>query len=461
MDVCIITPLFAAFLSPILPLEPLQVTSLFLAAELATHYVARASLYLPLQSTVRMALLALIMAASGLIASSLLLHTETGMLDPHWLNDILTDVRTANLHSLNLTEDIVVLLVVLFLWWRGLVLARRRLTSDSVAFRFRLGVVLLAITTLVGGLILPWSFAGFVFAFFFAGLVGIALARAREVGEQYGGAETRFDLGWLLTLIVAGLTVLVLASGVAALLTGEKLTRFVAPAWTILQTIISAVAYVVGWLVEILVTLVRFLVGDINLESFRRDLSLFREGVVPDVPEPGPSQLTPEQLIALRTAGVVGGVVVLVVAIALTLRWLHRRAQERSQDERESVWEELDLRRGLRELLARGRRRLEDAVAALDDSLLGRMFVAHTIRRVYAELGLLARGQGRPRLPYQTPYEYLPALRETFPTCSDDVALITEAYVAVHYGEMPERPAALAEVREAWRRIREATGVPT
>jgi hypothetical protein len=89
------------------------------------------------------------------------------------------------------------------------------------------------------------------------------------------------------------------------------------------------------------------------------------------------------------------------------------------------------------------------------------MFVAHTIRRIYAELGLLARGQGRPRLPHQTPYEYLPALRETFPTCSDDVVLITEAYVAVHYGELPERPAALAEVREAWQRVREAAGVRT
>ena len=107
------------------------------------------------------------------------------------------------------------------------------------------------------------------------------------------------------------------------------------------------------------------------------------------------------------------------------------------------------------------RRRLQDVVADLDGSLLGRVFVAQTIRRIYAELGLLAQAKGRPRLPHQTPYEYLAALREIFPTCSDDVALITEAYVAVHYGELPERPAALATVRKALQRIREAAGVGT
>ena len=31
--------------------------------------------------------------------------------------------------------------------------------------------------------------------------------------------------------------------------------------------------------------------------------------------------------------------------------------------------------------------------------------------------------------------------------------------MAVHYGELPERPAALAEVRAAWRRVREAAGI--
>jgi hypothetical protein len=89
------------------------------------------------------------------------------------------------------------------------------------------------------------------------------------------------------------------------------------------------------------------------------------------------------------------------------------------------------------------------------------MFAARTIRRIYAELALLAQAQGRHRLPHQTPYEYLPALRETFPTCAEDVALITEAYVAVHYGELPERPATLAKVQEAWQRVREAARAHT
>lgn len=39
------------------------------------------------------------------------------------------------------------------------------------------------------------------------------------------------------------------------------------------------------------------------------------------------------------------------------------------------------------------------------------------------------------------------------------VARISETFVAVHYGEVPERPGILTEVQAAWERIREAVAV--
>jgi hypothetical protein len=78
-----------------------------------------------------------------------------------------------------------------------------------------------------------------------------------------------------------------------------------------------------------------------------------------------------------------------------------------------------------------------------------------TIRRIYAHLGTLAAERGYPRAPYETPYEYLPTLEQAFPDGHEEVGHITGAYVAVHYGEVPEQPEELAAVRAAWERIHE------
>jgi len=57
-----------------------------------------------------------------------------------------------------------------------------------------------------------------------------------------------------------------------------------------------------------------------------------------------------------------------------------------------------------------------------------------TIRRIYAHVSALAAEQGYPRASHETPYEYLPALEQAFPESHEEVAHITGAYVAVHYG---------------------------
>jgi hypothetical protein len=121
------------------------------------------------------------------------------------------------------------------------------------------------------------------------------------------------------------------------------------------------------------------------------------------------------------------------------------------------VWEGANLHRGLEDLLRRGRQRLSEAADALGRSSLGRLFAALTIRRIYAHLVALAAKRGYPRLPYQTPYEYLPVLERAFPNHPEEAARITESYVAVHYGEVPERPEDLAQVRAAWDAIRSQT----
>ena len=453
MEVCVITPLLAAFLLQIAPVRLLLIAGVCLGAVLAVHYLARALLRLSLHPFLRSALLGLGMLTSGLLVVHQLLHAQTRLLDPVWLVSIFRDLQQASL-----SQDVILFLLVLFLWWRGLVLAQCRLESDTVVSRFRLGLVMLAVTTLVGGFVLPSPPYQFVFAYFFVSLLGIALARAEEVEQQHGGSQSPFGLSWFATLVTASLVVLLLAAGVATVLTGENVSRFIEPVWMTLRNVLTVLTYILvyvgAWIAGLVATILRNVFGELDLTKLQRLVTPPEAG---PLVEPGEAPFTPEQLALARAVGVVGGVLLVLLGIAFSLRRLRARAERRRDDERESVWDGAHLRRGLRDLLRQGRHRLDEAAAALSDALRGRLFAALTIRRIYAHVGALAAELGFPRAPYQTPYEYLPALERAFPGSREEVARITEAYVAAHYGEVPERPQDLAAVEAAWECIRGRT----
>lgn len=452
MDVCIVTPLIAALLSTIIPVRPLPLTAAFLGAVLAVNYLARLTWRLSVRPAFRSGLLGLGMLASGLVVIHRLFHAQTHLLDSAWLVDVFSSLREGST-----SHEVSLFLLVIFLWWRGLVLAQRRLTSESVAFRFRLGLVMIAVTTMLGGTMLAWPYHRFVFLFFFASLLGIALARAEEVGQQYGGSQSPFGFSWLATLVVAGLVVLLLAGGVAVLLTGDNIGMLLVPVLQVLNIVLYGIVYAAAWIAQILIAPLMALFGQYELGRLFEELARKMTPAEPSEVQ-GQGQVSPftaEQLAVAKAVGIIGGVLLLLLLVAISLRRLRAREGWQRDEERESVWEGAHLRRGLRDLLRRGRRRLDEATAMLRGSRLGQLLTAMTIRRIYAHLGTLAAERGYPRAPYETPYEYLPTLEQAFPDGHEEVGRITGAYVAVHYGEVPEQPLELAAVQAAWERIRE------
>jgi hypothetical protein len=83
-----------------------------------------------------------------------------------------------------------------------------------------------------------------------------------------------------------------------------------------------------------------------------------------------------------------------------------------------------------------------------------RLLSAISIQRIYANLVRLATRAGYPRIKAQTPYEYLAVLNEAWPESAADVALITDAYVSAHYGQVPDSREELQRIRESWERVR-------
>lgn len=459
MDVCVFAPLFVALLSSVVPTLPVALTAALLGAVLAVHYLARLMLHLPLRPALRSSLLGTGVLVSGLLAIHHFLHPQVRFLNLAWLVGIFSDLQRENL-----PHDVLIFLLVLFLWWRGLVLAQRRLDSESVAFRFRSGLVLLAVTVALSGSILSWPYYHFVFIFFFASLLGIALARAEEVGRQYGGSQSPFGLDWLVTLVVTSLAVLLLAAGLAALMTGENIGLLLLPLLRVLRIVLLGVVYVMAWIAQVVITplMVLFRQHELGrvLDEALRQMEL-PESFAGQEAQPEQSFLTAEQLALAKAVGIVVGVLLLLLLVVISLRRMRAWDGRRRDEERESVWEGVHLRLRLRDVMRRGRRRLDDVAVALNNSLVGRFLAAITIRRIYAQMGALAAERGYPRAPHETPYEYLPALERALPDNCGEVKCITEAYVAVHYGEVPERPEELTAVQAAWKRIRETAAVET
>ncbi|MCW1968002.1 MAG: DUF4129 domain-containing protein [Anaerolineae bacterium] len=87
---------------------------------------------------------------------------------------------------------------------------------------------------------------------------------------------------------------------------------------------------------------------------------------------------------------------------------------------------------------------------------LRRWLAAITVRHLYARMTHEAAKRGQPRPKYQTAYDFLPALDRAFPNHAAESRLLTDAYVAAHYGELPDSPDAIVALKVAWQNMRKS-----
>lgn len=75
------------------------------------------------------------------------------------------------------------------------------------------------------------------------------------------------------------------------------------------------------------------------------------------------------------------------------------------------------------------------------------------IRALYRRLVRAAEERGVPHPRSQTAYEFRSAAEAALPPATDDIANLTDVYVAAEYGPAPPQPADVRRARSAWRRI--------
>jgi len=368
--------------------------------------------------------------------------------------------NVAAIESITLPPILMVVILLALVWWRGLRLAIVMPTPLRVAFAMRLGILFYLAAAFFSNAQSPVIAS--LPLFFFFGLLGNSLARAVSLRET-GGQAVTFGSRWTGFMIVAAGVITLVGFGIAATLSGmdpEALGRIVQPVFTavlyVFTLLMTPLLMVIEAIVEAIIN--ALVTGPIGNMIQMTPLT----NTIPQAP-PQTSALE-EALQKLRQFfDLFGGlgtcitvfVILLIVAIiVLTMRRRQRAALIEGEIREDLDGDALD---GLRGLFRRGLGAMNQAWRTVGQFGLGRdLFAALTVRRAYAQMVRLAARRGYPRAVSQTPYELRAVLWEAFPAVHDEVTTLTEAYVRVHYGEVPENAEALRAVTEALERFRSA-----
>jgi hypothetical protein len=139
--------------------------------------------------------------------------------------------------------------------------------------------------------------------------------------------------------------------------------------------------------------------------------------------------------------------------------WVLNRERQRLAEQAETHEDlEAGLGAALASLLRSARARLRSAAAMVSQFGIGSdLMAAISVRNIYVNTCRLARKRGFPRHRARTAYEFLPDLQAAFPEAAEEAVAITDAYVAVHYGELPTSREQMEELRAAYERLRQSS----
>lgn len=353
---------------------------------------------------------------------------------------------------------VLVVIVCLWMWWRGIGLARTMIGPVVVWGRFWFGLIMLVIYMLIIDRVTHAS-PGFLpfFWFLLSGLLALVIGRVAFISLFHGSYKNPLGRSWLATITAAVTGFVGLAMLLASLLTGqfrpllEQLT--VALRWMLVVVLFVAS---IPWLI-----LSVFLFPLLGLIRDALPAPSATPTPTPQVPYPdispslqpvlppqGQSFILPQTIVTLIFWSIV---LLLVLVYFAKARRENLRIRYKSFEDPELLLDRDALLRQMRNSLRQQARQMFDG---LNNRLRGRRhYAAQLVRQIYAQLLELAQEIDQPRPSSSTPLEFLPVLELAMPGLGSELELITRAYVRVRYGEIPETPAELEALRSAWQQI--------
>lgn len=344
--------------------------------------------------------------------------------------------------------------LVVFVWWRGLRLIGKTFSINSAGRRLRVGGLVIA-PLIIGISVdrLPWSMVPFILLFFAASLTAVALARVEEIEKQQSGLSASINPKWLLSvgfaallLVLAGVFLTFLISGQTMLAIASLLDPLLRALYAGGIVIFNTVFSLLEPILELVSLFIEFLVGLFTPMMAR---------VIETTPVPIDTSLlsTPDatQIIEVDEGSNSGFkainillMIAVVLAVTLALGRLYKKADYAARDS-ETATKNTSSPPPLR--MNFGQRLLNRF------GLLRGWRTAASIRRIYQNMSRAAAINGYARADAETPFEYLGTLSKAWPENQADTRLITEAYVKIRYGELPESKEELNALQEAWKRL--------
>ncbi|MEJ2734112.1 MAG: DUF4129 domain-containing protein [Anaerolineae bacterium] len=356
----------------------------------------------------------------------------------------------------------ITVMVLIFVWARAVHMANRSLLSGSIGFSFRVGVVLLIVLVFFVRVLTDLDATAFVIPYFFFALIAVALARIEEVSHLPNSTRISFSGYWIGSTVVAVAVLVVVGTGVAFFFYGGGLRRvlqWLYPVWFVLQIIVVGLGMLLLMLLDWLSGLLSLDLSALGQglgEAFDRLRQLLASP--PPLLPPGAEDQSDPVVFAILKVAITVGIPLAAVSLVLLLAWRrirHLGREDGGTEDRESLLSANAVAQNLRAMVQEGLDRLGELSDRMSHLGSGSRFLATiSIRRIYANLVRLAAEAGYPRAKAQTPYEYLPLLHKAWPGSKDDLAVITEAYVKSHYGQVPDTREELQRIRDCWDRVR-------
>lgn len=346
---------------------------------------------------------------------------------------------------------VLVFFTVLWLWWRGVVLARDLIHPNMVWQRFQFAIFMFMAHLLVSSRMQTDSlgFTWFVLILF-VGFLSVIYARVSYVGISKGVIKNPFDRHWLIFSSIFLAVIIFSAAFLSSLLTGQYhvLLEFTVQALKLIVALflflVALPSLIVSILISPIIPMLQQLIGDKAVEQTPAEIELGAYPVFQDIPAPQP--------VPIEVQGILFWGLILIILLLVFIRFRKVRRQVSTQT---ILGPESLLDKG--EAGALFRKAIQDTLDALAARVrpFQRQLAAAHVRRIYAELMDLFQALGRPRPLSRTPLEFLPAMKELLPAVREELDLITNFYTRVRYGDYPETMAEIEYVEKAWQLVLE------
>ena len=456
MDLSWITAASTLLMGRLLDVYAGRVFTVFGVIYLVTYLAANALHFMELDDGINQVLL-LTIAISGLLwAASNLIYLKEPLSIAGIIGRYLSSFGSL---SVLFKSEFLLTITVIFLWRRGLSVARHAVGPRFIRRALNRGVLALVTTGIVAaglGRSLPTLEAAL---FLFSSLIAMGGARLSSLSRLRGGRGIPFEREWVVGLNLLAIGLLVIAGGLGLIVGGPLsvwigdllsiVGRFVA---RVLLLMLGPLLYLFGIALAWLIGFIEPFIQGLQAEPTGLTTATGMQEAIKSLEELQTVAWAPQVGSILSTVLAVGSGIFLIWVILSTVRKYRSGHLIKGPQEVERIRLSGSTLDYLRALLQGKAKQAIEGISRLNPA--ARFIAAARIRRIYASLLRMSVRLGEPRSPSETPLEFMDNLERVFPASQVELATITHAYLRVRYGELPEERGQVEEVESAWELVR-------